>query len=78
MSQYSFHNEITLAEQAEALGRKALKLGLIPSFVVHHFPDSWQFYIPNEKISEALTPEQAYLKLKRLIEASSSATTSTQ
>ncbi|NDJ22130.1 hypothetical protein GS682_10880 [Nostoc sp. B(2019)] len=72
MSQYSFHDEITLAEQAEELGRKALNLGLIPSFVVHHFPDSWQFYIPNEKISGSLTPEQAYLKLKKLIESSSS------
>jgi hypothetical protein len=68
MSKYHFHDEITLAEQAEELGRKAIKLGLIPSFVVHHFPDSWQFYIPNENQSTALTPEEAYLQLKKLVE----------
>lgn len=66
-----FNNEITLAEQAENLGRKAMKLGLIPSFVVRHFPDSWEFYIPDEK-SQSLTPEEAYLKLKKLIDKSAS------
>ena len=39
MSNSEFHDEITLAEQAEALGKKALKLKLISSFVVQHFPD---------------------------------------
>jgi hypothetical protein len=71
MNTQSFNNEISLAEQAEALGRQALKLGLIPSFTVHHFPDSWEFYIPNDK-SEALSPEQAYLRLKKLLEKSHS------
>jgi hypothetical protein len=33
----SFTDEITLAEQAENLGRMALTMGLIPSFVVRHF-----------------------------------------
>jgi hypothetical protein len=70
MSSYQFNNEISLAEQAEGLGRTALKLGLISSFVVHHFPDSWEFYIPNEKQSEVLSPEQAYLKLKKILEKS--------
>ncbi len=60
-------NEITLAEQAENWGRKALKLGLIPSFVVRHFPDSWEFYIPDES-SNLLTPEEAYLQLKHMVE----------
>jgi hypothetical protein len=45
-----------------------VKLGLIQSFVVRVFADSWQFYIPNENESEPLTPEQAYLYLKRLVE----------
>jgi hypothetical protein len=70
MSSYSFNDEISLAEQAEGLGRKALKLGLIPSFVVRHFPDSWEFFIPDEKHSPSLSPEEAYLQLKKLVEKS--------
>lgn len=69
MSKYQFHDELSLAETAEQLGEKAMKLGLIPSFVVRHFPDSRQYYIPDEK-SELLTPEQAYLHFKKLVEAS--------
>ncbi|NEU73412.1 hypothetical protein PI95_012755 [Hassallia byssoidea VB512170] len=71
MNNSEFHDEITLAEQAEALGKKALKLRLISSFVVHHFPDSWEFYIPDESKSQALSPEEAYLQLKNLLEKSS-------
>ncbi|MDF5709599.1 MAG: hypothetical protein PUP90_18540 [Nostoc sp. S4] len=72
MNQHSFHDEISLAEKAEEFGTRAMKLGLIPSFVVHHFPDSWEFYIPDQKSSVPLTPEEAYLKLKKLVESSSS------
>lgn len=70
MRKYQFHNEYTLSETAVELGKKAMQLGLIPSFVVRYFPDSSQFYIPNEKESEPLTPERAYLQLKRLVESS--------
>ncbi len=70
MNDHQFHDEISLAEQAEDLGRRAMKLGLIPSFVVRHFPDSWQFYIPNENESAPLTPEEAYFQLKKLVETS--------
>jgi hypothetical protein len=49
----SFTNEITLAEQAENLGHMAMMMGLIPSFVVRHFPDSWEFYIPDETTSNS-------------------------
>ncbi|HEY9690707.1 MAG TPA: hypothetical protein V6D15_00710 [Oculatellaceae cyanobacterium] len=70
MTNYEFHDELSLAETAEKLGKEAMKLGLIPSFVVRFFPDSSQFYIPNEKESEPLTPEEAYLQLKRLVEKS--------
>jgi hypothetical protein len=42
-------------------------MGLIPSFVVRHFPDSWEFYIPDET-AEQLTPEEAYFHLKRLVD----------
>lgn len=72
MSHQSFHDEISLAEKTEDLARKAMKLGLIPSFVVHHFPDSWVFYIPDQNTSPPLTPEEAYLRLKKLIESSAS------
>lgn len=67
-SDYPFRDEITLAEQAEKLAKKAMNLGLIPCFVVHHFPDSWQFYLSDMTTSEPLTPEEAYLKLKKLVE----------
>lgn len=70
MKEYQFHDEYSLAETAEELGKKALKLGIIPSFVVRYFPDTRQFYIPNEEESEPLTPEQAYLELKKMIEES--------
>lgn len=60
-------NEITLAARAEKLGETALLMGLIPSFFVRHFPDSWEFYIPDET-AEQLTPEEAYLHLKQLVD----------
>ncbi|KAB8319542.1 hypothetical protein SD81_011950 [Tolypothrix campylonemoides VB511288] len=68
MSNYEFHDQLSLEAKAEQLGKQAMALGLIPSFVVHYFPDSWIFYIPNEKQSEPLTPEEAYLYLKKLVE----------
>jgi len=71
MPKYQFHDELSLAETAEELGKKAMSLGLIPSFVVRFFPDSRQFYIPNENESEPLTPEEAYLRLKKLVEEAS-------
>lgn len=64
-----FHDELSLSDAAEELGKKALQLGLIHSFVVRHFADSSQFHIPDEH-QEALTPEQAYMHLKVLIEQS--------
>ncbi|BAY25903.1 hypothetical protein NIES2100_57110 [Calothrix sp. NIES-2100] len=73
MNKYQFHDEFTLAQTAETLGKKALELGLIPSFVVRYFPDNRQYYIPNEKESEPLTPEEAYMRLKKLVEQSGKA-----
>lgn len=67
MAKQPFHDQLSLEEQAEKLGKQAVSLGLIPSFVVHYFPDTWVFYIPNENKSEALTPEEAYLRLKQLV-----------
>lgn len=63
-----FHDETSLADSATELGNQAMKLGLIPSFVVRYFPDSRQFFVPNETASEPLTPEQAYLHFKRIVE----------
>lgn len=63
-----FHDQLSLEEKAEQLGKQAMERGLIPSFVVHYFPDSWIFYIPNEQQCSPLTPEEAYLRLKRLVE----------
>ncbi|GAB1545371.1 hypothetical protein NUACC21_80470 [Scytonema sp. NUACC21] len=70
MIDYSFHDETTLAERAEELGKRAMELGLIPSFVIRYFSDTWQFYIPHENESDPLTPEEAYLQLKKLVELS--------
>ncbi|HEY9799920.1 MAG TPA: hypothetical protein V6D25_06125 [Leptolyngbyaceae cyanobacterium] len=66
---HEFHDEYTLAETADKLGKEAVKLNLIPSFVVRYFPDSRQYYIPNET-NEPLTPEEAYMPFKKLIEES--------
>ena len=68
MNKAQFHDEFTLSETAVKLGRKAMDLGLIHSFVVRYFSDSQQFYIPNETEAEPLTPEQAYLRLKKMVE----------
>ncbi|MDX2232103.1 MAG: hypothetical protein NW220_20885 [Leptolyngbyaceae cyanobacterium bins.349] len=65
----SFHDEFSLIDAAETFGKQALRRGLIPSFVVRHFADSSQFYIPDEQ-QPPLTPEQAYLQLKILVEQS--------
>lgn len=73
MNTYQFHDAYSLAETTETLGKKALELGLIPSFVVRYFPDSRQYYIPSEQDSEPLTPEQAYMRLKKLVEQAAKA-----
>lgn len=67
MNQQPFHDEVSLAEAAENLGKQAMAQGLIPSFVVRHFPDSKEFYIPNETAAPVLTPEEAYLHFKKLL-----------
>ncbi|HEY9829892.1 MAG TPA: hypothetical protein V6D26_04890 [Stenomitos sp.] len=69
MDKLQFHDEFTLSETAVKLGKKAMDLGLIPSFVVRYFSDSQQFYIPGEKEAEPYTPEEAYLRLKKLVES---------
>ena len=70
MSNYSFHDGLTLAEAAEKLGKKAMELGLISDFSLHLFPDCWQFSLPNDRETELLTPEEAYLRFKKLVEQS--------
>ena len=68
MSGYAFHDEQSLSERAEELGKKAMEMGLIPSFSIHFFPDSRQFYLPNQPKDDFLTPEQAYMRLKKMVE----------
>jgi hypothetical protein len=68
MSRVPFYDEASLSETAAKLGQKAIRAGLIPSFVVRYYPDSCQFFIPDERQSEPLTPEQAYMRLKRSLE----------
>jgi hypothetical protein len=70
MSKSQFYDEFTLSEAAVKLGKKAMDLGLIRSFLVRYFPDSQQFYISNENEGDPLTPEEAYLRLKKLVEKS--------
>lgn len=72
MNKSQFYDEFTLSETAVKLGKKALDLKLIPSFVVRYFPDSQQFYISDENQGDPLTPEEAYLRLKKLVEQSDS------
>ena len=70
MSKHSFHDQLTLAEEAEKLGKKAIELGLIPSLTVHLYPDCWEFSLPEEQESKNLSPEEAYLRFKKLVEQS--------
>ncbi len=67
MSKYHFQGQTSLAEEAEKLGKKAVELGLIPSLTVHLFSDCWQFALPQGQESELLTPEEAYLRFKKLV-----------
>lgn len=69
MAEPAFNDQLSLEEQAEKFGKQAVQRGLIPSFVVRYFPDTWIFYIPDERQSEPLTPEEAYLRLKQLVES---------
>ncbi|MDJ0650269.1 MAG: hypothetical protein QNJ60_16370 [Xenococcaceae cyanobacterium MO_188.B19] len=67
-SKYPFHDVLTLGEAAERLGKRAMKLGLISNLTVHLFPDCWQFSLTNGQTSELLTPEEAYLRFKQLLQ----------
>ena len=68
MSDYQFNDQLSLETRAEELAKRAMTQGLIPSFAIHYFPDNWVFYVPSENQSEPLTPEEAYLRLKKLVE----------
>ena len=72
--EYRFHDIMTLAEEAEKLGKKAMQLGLISSLTVYVFPDCWQFSFSNLQESERLTPQEAYLWLKKLVLSASNIT----
>ena len=61
-----FQDLLTLAEAAEKLGKRALELVLRSRLTVHLFPDCWQSSLTNVQESELLTPEEAYLRCKKL------------
>lgn len=66
MGVYSVHEQAHLIDAAERLGRKAIALGLIPSFTVQHFADNILFSVVD--YPKLLTPTEAYLCFQRLIE----------
>ena len=68
MSTAKFHDGNSLADTTDELGKQALKLGLIPSFTVRFYADSREYFIAHDDKSEALTPEEAYLYFKKLVE----------
>ncbi|MBD2595311.1 hypothetical protein BCD64_14500 [Nostoc sp. MBR 210] len=69
MSKFMFHDPISLAEQAEQLGKKAVNLGLIPYFSIRYYSDSQEFYLGEENTANPLTPPEAYMKFKKLVES---------
>jgi len=69
MREHPYHDQLSLEEKAEEFGKRAMELGLIPSFVIPYFPDVWEFYVPNEQAG-LLTPEEAYHQLKQLVDQS--------
>ncbi|MBE9170194.1 hypothetical protein IQ238_22620 [Pleurocapsales cyanobacterium LEGE 06147] len=71
MNETVFTSQLAIEEKAEKLGKEALQLGLIPNFTIHYFSDSWEFCIPNQTELDPLTPEEAYLYLKKLVEQKS-------
>jgi hypothetical protein len=68
MDDHSFSNRLTLEARAEELAKQAMQQGLISSFAIHYFPDNWTFFIPSDNQSQPLTPEEAYLNLKKLVQ----------
>lgn len=69
MSKFLFHDPDSLAEKAEELGKKAVKLGLVSSFSIRYYSDSQEFYLAEKDIPSALTAPEAYMKFKKLVEA---------
>lgn len=74
---YPFHDLMTLTEEAEKLGKKAMQLGLISSLTVYVFPDCWQFSFSNFQESKLLAPQEAYLRFRKLISSAVAETEST-
>ena len=68
MSRVIIKSQISLAETAEKMGKKAMERGLIYNFSINFYPDAWQFYLGEKSDSEALTPEEAYLHLRKILE----------
>ncbi|NJL83895.1 MAG: hypothetical protein HC890_14905 [Chloroflexaceae bacterium] len=67
MDKPNFHDEISLAEAAESLAKQAMHQGMLNHFTIYFYPDSWQFHFSGKPEGELLTPEEAYLYLKKLL-----------
>lgn len=73
MSENTFTSQLAIEEKAENLAKQAMDLGLIPSFTIRYYPDCWEFSLPNQKEPDFLTPEEAYFKLKKMLEGAGKA-----
>ncbi|MBO0349247.1 hypothetical protein J0895_09040 [Phormidium pseudopriestleyi FRX01] len=70
MSQQWFAEQNSLSDAVEELAETTVSLGVISSFMVHYQGQQRQFYLPSENDSQPLTAEEAYLRLKQLMEES--------
>jgi hypothetical protein len=70
MSQNWFAEDNSLSDAVEELAETTVSLGVISSFMVSYQGQQRQFYLPHLSNAEPLTPEQAYLQLKQLMEES--------
>ena len=70
MSQKWFAEQDSLSDAVQELAETTVSLGVISSFMVRYQGQQRRFYLPNESDSQPLTAEQAYLRLKQLMEES--------
>ncbi|MCT7974575.1 hypothetical protein [Laspinema olomoucense] len=70
MSQKWFAEQDSLSDAVEELAETTVSLGVISGFMVRYQGQQRQFFLPTESDSEPLTAEEAYLRLKQLMEES--------
>lgn len=70
MSALPLDSTYSLNQAVEELAETTVSLGVIPGFVVRYCGDRRDFYLPGDRETEPLTAEQAYHRLKTLVEQS--------